>query len=469
MADDRATLSPMFTSLSARLLILTVLFVMLAEFLIWAPSVSRFRKTYLEEHVLRAHLATLALEALPDQMPDQNLKEVLLDQTGAYGIVLKGPERRTLMLANDMPPTVDIKIDLMRGSFFWWIKDAFMTMSQDDNRVLRVIGMSTKRPDVTIEVIMDETPMREAMYAYSARILNLSIVISLFTAGLLYLSLRWLMVRPIQRIISSITAFRRAPEDATRELQASDRTDEIGMTERELAKMQGELRQALGQKGRLATLGAAVAKINHDLRNSLATAVLAFDRLALVNDPEVKRVLPRLYNAVDRAVQLCSQTLDYAGNDAPTLKPTLFHLQELVTEATAAHREPDSEGRTIAVHNGIDFSIDLQADRGQLFRVFSNLISNAHEIGAARIEITAMQKPGFLVIDVMDDGPGFSDRARKNIFQPFSGSTREGGSGLGLVIVRDVLKAHGGTIELLDDKISDNQNTGTTFRICLPL
>jgi signal transduction histidine kinase len=463
MADDRTALPPVFSSLSARLLILTVLFVMLAEFLIWAPSVSRFRKTYMEEHVLRAHLATLALEALPDQMPDRQLKEVLLDQTGAYGIVLKGPERRTLMLSNDMPPIVDAKIDLMHGNFLGWIGDAFITMSRDDNRILRIIGMSPKRPDVTIEVIIDETPMREAMYAYSARILNLSIVISLFTAGLLYLSLRWLMVRPIQRITSSITAFRRAPEDATRELQASDRSDEIGMTERELAKMQGELRQALGQKDRLATLGAAVAKINHDLRNSLATAVLAFDRLASINDPEVKRVLPRLYNAVDRAVQLCSQTLDYAGNDEPTLKPTLFHLQELVIEAAAAHREPDSEGRNISVQNDIDFSVDLQADRGQLFRVFSNLISNAREVGATRIEITALQKPGFLVIDVADDGPGFSDRARKNIFQPFAGSTREGGSGLGLVIVRDVLKAHGGTIELLD-----NQETGTTFRVCLP-
>lgn len=464
MADDHARLPTWFTSLSARLLILTVVFVMLAEFMIWAPSVSRFRKSYLEEHLLRAHLATLALEALPDQMPDRHLEDVLLDQTGAYGIVLKGPERRTLMLAHDMPPEVDVSVDLMHRGFFRWIGEAFMTMNQDKNRVLRVIGMSPKRPDVTVELIMDEEPMRQAMYAYSRRILNLSIVISLFTAGLVYLSLRWLMVRPIQRITSNIAAFRRAPEDATRQIKASARSDEIGLTERELAIMQGELRLALGQRQRLATLGAAVAKINHDLRNSLATAVLAFDKLATVNDPEVKRVLPRLYDAVDRAVQLCSQTLDYAADAAPTLKLTRFHLQELVAEAASGFRGPEAAGGAIRVDNHVPFEIDLEADRGQLFRVFSNLVRNSRDAGADRVEITARPEKGSIVVDVADDGPGLSDRARATLFQPFAGSAREGGTGLGLVIARDVLKAHGGGIEFVP-----GADAGALFRIRLPV
>ena len=463
MADERAFQPSLGTSLSARLLILTVVFVMLAEFLIWAPSISRFRKTYMEENLLRAHLTTLALEALPDQMPDRHMEEVLLKNAGAYVIVLKGPERDTLMLTNDMPPEANMIVDLRHGGFLGWIGDAFNTMSQDENRVLRVVGTSPKREDVIVELIMDETPMREAMYAYSGRILNLSLVISFFTAGLVYLTLRWLMVRPIQRITSNITAFRRAPEDATRELHVSARTDEIGMTERELARMQGELRQALGQKERLATLGAAVAKINHDLRNSLATAVLAFDKLASVNDPEVKRVLPRLYNAVDRAVKLSSQTLDYVAETTPTFDPTHFHLQELISEAAAPHREPDPKGLTITVNNCVDFSIGLEADRAQLFRAFTNLIGNARNAGAETVEIAAFQKNGTLTIDVVDDGHGFADNARAKIFQPFVGSVREGGTGLGLVIVRDVLRAHGGDIELLD-----SESKGAVFRITLP-
>ena len=467
MAEESASMPKWSRSLSGRLLILTVLFVMLAEFLIWAPSISRFRKSYLEESLLRAHLATLALEALPDQMPDRHLEDVLLKQTGAYGIVLKGPERRTLMLAHDMPPEVDVTVDLMHGGFFRWIGEAFMAMYHDGNRVLRVIRMSPKRQDVTVEMIIDEEPLRHAMYAYSTRILQLSIVISLFTAGLVYLSLRWLMVKPIQRITRSINEFRRAPEDATRQLEASERSDEIGMTERELAIMQGELRQALGQQQRLATLGAAVAKINHDLRNSLATAVLAFDKLATVSNPEVKRVLPRLYNAVDRAVRLCSQTLDHAADAAPVLTLSRFHLQELINEAAASFRqdadEPTPGAGVIKIDNRVPFEVDLVADRHQLFRVFSNLIGNARDAGAETISITAALAGDAVIVDLADDGPGVSDKARANLFEPFSGSTREGGTGLGLVIARDVLRAHGGDIELTVEA-----RPGAVFRVRLP-
>ncbi|MBT6608905.1 MAG: HAMP domain-containing histidine kinase [Rhodospirillaceae bacterium] len=464
MADNETKLPAPLTSLSARLLVLTIFFVMVAEFLIWAPSVSQFRKAYLEEHVVRAHLSTLAFEAIPKEAIDRKLEETLLDHAEAYGIVLKGPERRALMASSDMPPKVSTVVDLRKGSFLMWIRQAFDTLVQEDNRILRVIGMSPKSPNITVEVVMDEMPMREAMYEFSRRILNLSIVISLFTAGLVYVTLRWLMVRPMQKITRSIQDFRQAPEDATRDLRPGNRTDEIGVTERELAKMQGELRHALRQQTRLATLGAAIAKINHDLRNSLATAVLAFDKLASVDDPEVKRVLPRLYNAIDKAVNLCSQTLNYASDAMPALKPDRFHLQEVIAEAAAAFREPDDEGRMLTVLNKVDFLIEMTADRTQLFRVFSNLFRNAQEAGAETITITASWESKHTIIEIVDDGPGFTMRARERLFQPFAGSSKDGGTGLGLVIVRDILKAHGGDIELLDD----GEPTGVTFRIVMP-
>ena len=306
MPETKPHLPRALTSLSARLLLLTMFFVMVAEFLIWTPSISRFRKVYLEEHIVRAHLSTLTLEAMPDKGVDKDLERSLLFHADSYGIVLHRPEQRVLIVAKDMPPKVDLVVDIAKGSFFGWIGDAFATLAQDENRILRVMGTSPKNPEVMVEVIIDETPMREAMYDFSTRILQLSIVISLFTAGFVYLSLQWLMVRPMRRITANMASFRAAPEDATRDMPTTSRSDEIGVTERELAVMQGEIRYALQQKTRLATLGAAVAKINHDLRNSLATAVLAFDRLADIDDPEVKRVLPRLYDSVDRAVNLCS-------------------------------------------------------------------------------------------------------------------------------------------------------------------
>ncbi len=462
MADHRPRRPPALTSLSARLLVLTIFFIMVAEIMIWAPSISRFRKVYLEDRIVRAHLATLALETMPEAATDKDLGDDLLYHAEAYGIVLNRPDQRVLMVSKDMPPAVDATVDIEHGTFFGWIRDALETLAQDRNRVLRVIGVPPKNADVKVEILIDEAPMREAMFGYSARILNLSIVISLFTAGLVYISLQWLMVRPMRRITAKVAAFREAPEDATRDIRPSDRADEIGVTERELAVMQGEIRHALQQKSRLATLGAAVAKINHDLRNSLATAVLAFDKLADVDDPEVKRVLPRLYGAMDRATKLCTQTLDYVGDTTPSLSRSRFHLQELVAEAQAALRASDEAEPAMTWSNEVDFDIEVEGDRNQLFRVFTNLGHNAREAGASTLTVSAQRQGNRLLIDVADNGPGLSERARNRLFQPFAASSKDGGTGLGLVIALDIMKAHGGDIRLLETE------TGAAFRLELP-
>ncbi len=469
MATQDFQSPPPFSRLSTRLLLLTVFFIMVAEGLIWSPSVSRYRKVYMEERIVRAHLATLALEAIPEGNIDKNLEDELLYHADAYGIVLHRPEQRVLMVSKSMPPKIDLTVDLDHGSFMGWIGDAFDTLRQDENRVLRVLGRSQKDMDIMVEIVMDEAPMRQAMLTFSTRILQLSIGISLFTATLVFLTLNWLMVRPMGRITSSIRAFRRAPEDSLREFTPSDRRDEIGITERELARMQDEVREALAQQSRLAMLGAAVAKINHDLRNSLATAVLAFDKLALVDDPEVKRTLPRLYNAIDKAVKLCSQTLNYVGKGMPQMNVSRFALFDLVDEVGVQLSEPVEEnfemqpGADIIWDNRIDPDIEIAGDREQLFRVFENLGRNAHEAGAKRVTIEAELKDNGMEILVEDDGAGLSDRAQDRLFQPFSSSAKEGGTGLGLVIVRDILKAHGGDIQHVKSP------RGTRFRIDLPV
>ena len=360
--------------LSARLLVLTVLFLLLAEFLILTPSISRFRKVYLEQRVSDAHLASLALEATPDNLVSKELEMELLAHAGAYGIVLRKPGRKILMLSTKMPPSVDLTIDLGRGSFLIWIGDAFQALAQNENRILRLIGMAPKDAGVGVEVILDEAPMRRAMFAYSGRILQLSIVISLITAGLLYVSLQWLLVGPMRRLTRSMTEFRENQEDETRTIRPSGRDDEIGVAERELAAMQKDVRAALRQKTRLATLGAAVAKINHDLRNSLATAMLVSDKLADIDDPEVKKVTPRLFEAMDRAVDLCSQTLNYVSDGVPPMEPSLFHVHELVAEvgsALSSREAPDDEGSAVKWRNEVAFELDVEADLGQLFRVLN--------------------------------------------------------------------------------------------------
>lgn len=451
-----------FTGLSARLVVLTVVFVMLAEFLIWAPSVSRFRKSYMEESIAKAHLAMIAVGSLKSDMVSRDLEQELLFYTNTYGIVLNLTDQRMLMVGDTMPPKVDLDVDLSDDSFFGWVEGAFSALSQSENRVLRIMGPSPKNPEIGVEIITDEAPMRMAMIDFSWRILGLSIVISIFTAALVFFSLQWLMVRPIRFLTRNLGQFRDKPEDADRVITPSRRTDELGRAQRELRIMQEEVRQALRQKSRLAMLGSAVAKVNHDLRNTLATAVLASDRLSTIDDPEVQRVMPRLYSAVDRAVRLCSQTLDFVSASDLKLRTEPFHLRELLTEVGATLREGMAP-QGMEWRNSVDFEVTVVGDRNQLFRAFHNIAINAETARAEHFVVTAEVEGDEAVIDLSDDGPGLPDVTREHLFEPFAGSSRKGGTGLGLVIAHDIIVAHDGRIELVQ-----SDETGTTFRIWLP-
>jgi signal transduction histidine kinase len=469
MAKPSPSGRPVIFGLSARLLLLTIAFVMVAELLIYAPSISRFRKSYLEEAVSQAHLAALALEATSDATLGPDLKKELLFHAGAYAIVLKRPDRRVLMLSKDMPPRIDITVDLTEMSPIRWLGGAFSTLIERRNRVLRVVGDLPRDPAVMVEAVIDETPLRQAMYDYSVRILALSIVISLITAGAVYFSLQWLLVRPMRRITGSMARFQEDPEDEMRIIVPAGRADEMGVAERQLAVMQRDVRAALVQKERLATLGAAVAKINHDLRNSLATAMLVHDRLADIDDPEVQKVTPRLFNAIDAAVNLCRQTLNYVGDGVVKGERAAVELRGLaldVEEALhmAAEGDPRQQGVfDLAWKNDIEPALTVEGDRRQLVRLIENLARNAGEAGAKTLTLTARQAGGRVVLAVADDGPGLPPRAKERLFQPFVGSARAGGTGLGLVIVRDIAKAHGGEVAL-----AKSDATGAIFHIDFP-
>src|SRR6266481_4868898 len=332
-------------SLSARLLVLTIFFVMLGEVLIFVPSVARFRMTYFENRLAAGNLATIALAASPTGHLNQDLTDTLLAHVGARGVALYRADGTVVKLDSTDPPQPNATIDLTHPDIFLAIRGSFRTLLGDRNRVLRVLGPSTTDVGETVEVLLDEAPLRAEMWDFGTRILELSIVISLITAALVYLSLQWLLVRPMRRITASMMNFREDPEDASRMIAASGRRDEIGVAERELAVLQRTVRQALGQRARLAALGTAVTKINHDLRSILSTARLVSDGLADSPAPEVRRVAPRLFDAIDRAVALCTQTLDFSREGAPPFTPTQFALmpllEEIAPEIAAGDKAPE--------------------------------------------------------------------------------------------------------------------------------
>jgi signal transduction histidine kinase len=455
-----ARMPPFLRGLSARLLVLTVIFVMIAEVLIFVPSVARFRLNYLQAKVADAELAILALEATPDNMVSEALARDLLSHVGAYGIVLHRPTK-TLMLDAGGAPHLDATYDLGDAGFIRLIRDALLVLAEKQDRILRVLDISPKDPHVVVEVIMDEPPMRAAMWDYGTHILELSIVISLITATLLYLALQWLLVSPLKRLTQSMMAFRADPEDASHDIVPSNRADEIGLAQRELASMQETVRQALRHNARLAALGTAVTKINHDLRNILSTARLMSDSLAESEVPEVRRVTPRLLAAIDRAVALCSRTLNYTREGAPPLKRSRFALAGLVEELAEVVEPRGEDGAKLL--NKVPPTLMVEADREQLFRVILNLARNAIEAGARHVTVSAQSDIEAIVVEIADDGPGLPPKARDNLFRPFAGSARPGGTGLGLAIAREIMRAHGGDIGLCDSTAA-----GTAFCLRLP-
>jgi signal transduction histidine kinase len=449
------------TGLSARLLVLTAFFVMLCEIFIYAPSIARFRVGYLQERIAAAHLASLALAAPGGERAEGPLLDQLLDHARSYGIVIRRPESRALILAKPMPAKVAETYDLRDGRMPALIWEALAALARDGSRMVRVVAPSPRDPGVLVETILDEAPMRAAMYDFSERILLLSIVISLITATLVYLCLRWLIVRPMLGITASMERFREDPDDARRIIVPGRRSDELGRAERTLADLQSGLRSALQSRAHLAALGTAIAKINHDLRNILATAQLVADTIGQSEDPKVRRVAPTLLGSLERAIKLCSQTLTYAHDGTPPPRFSRFDLWALVNEVAADVVE--ANGRDVLIENQIVQPFEVEADREQMLRVLSNLTLNACEAGADKLSIGAWTESDKTRIVVADDGPGLPAKVREKLFQPFAGSGRAGGTGLGLSIARDLMRGHGGDIHL-----AETSDRGTVFHLHLP-
>ena len=317
---------------------------------------------------------------------------------------------------------------------------------------------------------MDEPPLRKAMLRYSVDLLLVSLLISGITAALVYLTLHYMFVRPMRRVTANMIAFRADPENADRIMAPSARTDEIGFAERELATMQTELASMLQQKSRLATLGLAVSKINHDLRNLLGSAQLISDRMSSLPDPEVQRFAPKLMRALERAIAFCQSTLSYGRVQEPPPERKPILLQPLVEEVhETLGLGPDASIRWISA---VERGLMVEADYDQLFRILVNLSRNAVQAlesratccdpGRDQIRITGRREGAVVVVEVSDTGPGFSEKARAHLFEAFQGSTRTGGAGLGLAIAAELVRAHGGDIRLVEGTI------GATLRLTIP-
>ncbi|MEW9919780.1 sensor histidine kinase [Marimonas sp. MJW-29] len=455
----------MFNSLSGRLLILTTVFVMIAEVLIFVPSIARFREDYMLNRLERAQIASLAL--LADDMLDPALEAELLENAQVFNVVLRRDEVRQLMLSSDMPQTIAQTYDLRDPSALVLIRDALARMVKAENEVIRVIGSPVREAGLQIEITMETAPMRMAMIDYGIRILILSAVISIVTAFLLFLAMRALLLKPIARVVGHMQRYAEAPEDARRIIKPSASVTELREAEDALRTLQTDLTQALKQKERLAQLGSAVSKISHDLRNILTSAQLFTDRIEASKDPIVRRMAPKLVGSITRAVHLCESTLAFGKAEEPGPTLTMVSLAELLEDVVESERLA-TVGHDISFGADVPLGMMVRADPEQLYRVLSNLVRNARQALMSRgqggeIGLRAEDRDATWVIEVSDTGPGLPMKARDHLFQPFQGGARKGGSGLGLAIAAELVRGHGGQLKLVK-----TDEDGTTFRLILP-
>ena len=457
----------MLTSLSGRFLILTVLFVMLAEVLIFVPSIARFRLDHLTERMERAQIASLALLGT-GEMIDDEVEAELLQNAGVLNVVLRRDELRQLILSSELPGPVAKTVDLRDMSTPVLIRDALTRFFMPGEEVIRVIGEPANGGGLQIEIALNAGPLHRAMIDYGITILILSAVISAITAAFLFLAVRRLMVHPIRDLVGHMRSYAAAPEDARRVIEPSSSVRELREAETTLRDMETQLASSLRQKERLAQLGGAVAKIAHDLRNILTTATLLGDRLEMVDDPTVKRVAPKLVASLGRAVNLTEGTLAFGRAEEAPPRMEQVAARPFLEDLCDAEALTVGEAEGIALRAEAPPALTLRADREQLYRVVGNLIRNARQAlqAAGRggtVVASAQEGPDAWTLRVADDGPGLPPKARETLFEAFKGSFRKGGTGLGLAIAAELVRGHGGTLDL-----ERSDEAGTVFRITLP-
>jgi len=459
---------PLRLGLSGKLLLLTIPLVLIAGLLIYVPAIANFQMNRLNDRLAAANTAALVLDAAPLGMVPDSLAREILRSIGARAVAIKMGQQRRLLASADLPASIDRDIDMRTLTVWEAIANTFDIMLDHGNQAIRVVGPSPGGAQF-IEVVIDELPLRQAIYRFSRNLVLVTLLITVLTAALVYLVLHYLFVRPMRRLTASMVGFHENPESSARIIVPSNRGDEIGVAERELSAMQRDLVSMLHQKSRLAALGLAVSKINHDLRNLLASSQLLSDQLATVPDPRVQRFAPKLMRSLERAIAFCQSTLSYGRAQEAAPDRRLIPIEPVVTEV----RETAglANDASITWISAIERGLTVDADPDQLFRVLLNLVRNAAQAleshpsadrSSMQIRVTGRREGGVAILEVSDTGPGVPAKTRDHLFEAFQTSGRPGGSGLGLTIAAELIRLHGGDIHLVEGTI------GATFRIVIP-
>ena len=456
--------------LSARLLLLTLLVVVLANAIIVPVLLANRQREWLSDKVAAGELASFVVDAAPEGKVTERLQEQILKSAGLVAVDVQASDgvMRAVLTPERPLRVAAIRIDLRQRDPVSELSAPLETLLGGGDRMVLVVDRPHYIPGELVEILVPDAPLKSVLVDNFRELLAGALFTSAMAGALVYLSLTFFLVRPIQRITRSMERFRVDPEDPGAHLAPSGRHDEIGRAEVELDRMQLDLRAALTSRARLAALGEAVAKINHEMRNMLTSAQMASERLAASGDPVVAGTLPRLERALGRAVTLANNVLTFGRTEEPPPAPRPVPLKAAVE---AAAEDAQLTAGHVALANAVGERAQVFADPDQLHRILVNLMRNAREAidgdaakaGEGTMTVDLTQDGETSLIRIADDGPGLPERARNNLFQPFLGSARRGGAGLGLAISRELAQAHGGDLVL-----AESTQHGTVFELRLP-
>ena len=452
-------------TLSARVFWFTVTIIFVVDILLMMPGLGQQWRNCLQNSVTQAEDAVMVIAGQPSSNSvNLQARDALSKLTGIVAITLMSGNATPAILPAGNPVRIDPDVDLERAGVWqsaWQADRAVLGLCAP---LLPISATFPPRANTHIEIIIRERPLVTHLRGYVFRTVAYSVIAAVLTGGLVYAALDRLLVKPMRIMTADIVAFRRDPEYARLsglKWISHWGDDEISGAACELLAMQDALRTALWRNAELAALGTAIAKINHDLRNILASALLVAGRFQTNDDPAVKQASSLLIASMERAVELVTQTMDSAGGRPPPVSRAPVVLRELVDEVADFIRQGETG---MAIENRVPATLVLPLDRNQIYRVLANLLRNAADAQASRTKVTTEMENGDTQLVVADNGPGLARKALAGLFRPFAGSGRNGGTGLGLAIARDLVRAHGG--DLLLRKTGPE---GTEFVLSLPI
>ncbi|WP_344021456.1 ATP-binding protein [Pseudonocardia kongjuensis] len=321
------------------------------------------------------------------------------------------------------------------------------------------IGARAQGRPITVYAAQELGPVHQAVETVGWLVLGGVPILVLVTGYFTYL-FAGRALRPVEQMRTRVAGM--GDKDLSQRVPEPVARDEVGRLARTMNQMLGRIESSQTTQRRF------VADASHELRSPLATVSTGLELLGtgMPADSADRATVDTLRGETARLTGLVEGLLFLARADERGIAPRREEVD--LDEIAEAERVRPSADAAVAVRVTTE-PVRVVGDRGQLVRIVRNLVDNAKRHAASTVAVSVRAADGVAVIDVDDDGNGVPEADRSRVFERFvrldeARSRGDGGSGLGLSIVSELVAAHGGTVAALDSP----ELGGARFRVTVP-